>query len=132
VPRHRAGMGSAMNDTTRELGGSLGVAVIGSLLASRFSDAIASALTGLPAGQSARAGSGLPGALQVADELGDGGRSLAAAARDAWMSGFHVSLIAGATIVGMASVIAFKWLPDRAHDHELHVSSDAEAEVVAA
>ena len=36
VPRERAGMGSAMNDTTRELGGSLGIAVLGSVMASTY------------------------------------------------------------------------------------------------
>jgi EmrB/QacA subfamily drug resistance transporter len=122
VPRHRAGMGSAMNDTTRELGGSLGVAVIGSLLGSRFSHAIGDDLIGLPANAAARAGSGLPGALQVGRAMGDGGHALIAAARDAWVSGFHVSLVVGAVVVGLSSLIALKWLPDRAHDHALHES----------
>ena len=47
VPREHAGMGSAMNDTTRELGGSLGVAVFGSLLASRYVHELAPSLGGL-------------------------------------------------------------------------------------
>ena len=41
VPRDRAGMGSATNDTTRELGGALGVAVLGSLLASQYTSGVA-------------------------------------------------------------------------------------------
>ena len=41
VPRNRAGMGSATNDTTRELGGALGVAVLGSLLASQYTSGVA-------------------------------------------------------------------------------------------
>ena len=49
VPRDRAGMGSATNDTTRELGGALGVAVLGSLVASQYTSGVSSAVAGLPA-----------------------------------------------------------------------------------
>ena len=49
VPRDRAGMGSATNDTTRELGGALGVAVLGSLLASQYASGVSPAVAGLPA-----------------------------------------------------------------------------------
>ena len=41
VPRDRAGMGSATNDTTRELGGALGVAVLGSLVTGQFANGVA-------------------------------------------------------------------------------------------
>src|SRR5690606_1657680 len=49
VPRNRAGMGSAMNDTTRELGGALGIAVLGSVLGSVYGDKIVEAVSNLPA-----------------------------------------------------------------------------------
>ena len=66
VPLGRAGVGSAMNDTTRELGGALGVAVLGSLVASRYdSQIISGAIAGLPASAHAVADSGLSGALTV-------------------------------------------------------------------
>ena len=44
VPRDRAGIGSAMNDTTRELGGALGVAVLGSLVTSQYTSGLADAV----------------------------------------------------------------------------------------
>ena len=47
-PRARAGVGSAMNDTTRELGGALGVAVLGSLVLSQFQSSISGSISGLP------------------------------------------------------------------------------------
>ncbi|MDQ2648965.1 MAG: MFS transporter, partial [Actinomycetota bacterium] len=47
VPPARAGIGSAMNDTTRELGGALGVAVLGSLLTTGYGSSISSSLGGL-------------------------------------------------------------------------------------
>ncbi|MGH9272521.1 MAG: MFS transporter, partial [Ilumatobacteraceae bacterium] len=48
VPRDRAGVGSAMNDTTRELGGALGVAVLGSLVTSQYTSALADTAAALP------------------------------------------------------------------------------------
>ena len=48
VPLGRAGIGSAMNDTTRELGGALGVAVLGSIVTSRYAAGIADDIAGLP------------------------------------------------------------------------------------
>ena len=59
VPMGKAGVGSAMNDTTRELGGALGVAVLGSLVASRYDGRLSSALVGLPAAVGALAGTSL-------------------------------------------------------------------------
>lgn len=119
VPRERAGMGSAMNDTTREVGGSLGIAVLGSLLASRFAHEMEPVVSRLPAELAGHAES-LPGALAVAAQLGEPGAQLAAAAVDAFVSGFRLSLLAGAALVGVSALIALRRLPDRAHDHDLH------------
>jgi hypothetical protein len=120
VPREHAGMGSAMNDTTRELGGSLGVAVFGSLLASRYVHELAPSLGGLADPARRTAQDSLGGALGVAARAGGAdGAGLAAAARDAWMSGFSLSLMIGTVIVGAAAVLAYKGLPDTAADEEL-------------
>ncbi len=74
VPPHRAGVGSAMNDTTRELGGALGVAVLGSLLTTGYGSAIRPSLGGLAPDVRARHGHGLAGRRR------DGGVRVAAAA----------------------------------------------------
>jgi predicted MFS family arabinose efflux permease len=120
VPREKAGMGSAMNDTTRELGSSLGVAVFGSLLASRYAHALAPSVTALSGAPRELTVGSLAGALQVAGSLGQDGSALAAAAKDAWVSGFRLSLIAGAIVVGVAAFIANRFLPDQAHDVASH------------
>lgn len=117
VPRSRAGMGSAMNDTTRELGGSLGVAILGSLLASRYASEVAGAVSNLPGAAKGVAESSLAGALTVAQKLpGEAGLMLADASKTAWMSGFRFSLIVGAIVIATSSIIAFVWLPDKADD----------------
>lgn len=117
VPRARAGMGSAMNDTTRELGGSLGVAILGSLLASRYASEVSGVVANLPAQAKTVAESSLAGALAVAERLPqDMAVVLSTSAKTAWMSGFRFSLITGAIIIGASAVIAYLWLPDSSDD----------------
>ena len=112
VPLRRAGIGSAMNDTTRELGGALGVAVLGSLLTTRFGSAIAPALGGLGAGDTAVAGSGLAGALDVAGSLPAAtGTALADAARVAYVDGMALAALVAAAVVGTTAALAARLLP---------------------
>jgi len=109
VPRERAGMGSAMNDTTRELGGSLGIAVLGSVMASTYASHVAGAVTGLPAQAAAVVKSGLAGALAVAGQTGN--TALAATAKSAYMSGMTLAMVVGAGIILVAAVLALVGLP---------------------
>lgn len=114
VPRARAGMGSAMNDTTRELGGSLGVAVLGSLLASQYGSKISPAVAGLPDQAREIASNSLAGALKVSEMLPPSiGTSIVEAAKSAWISGFHRALIVGAVTIAISSLVAFIWLPNK-------------------
>jgi Na+/melibiose symporter-like transporter len=112
VPAGNAGIGSAMNDTTRELGGALGVAVLGSLLSTRYTSELGQFLVDLPASQAARAESGLAGALSVARELPpSAGRSLADGARTAYLDGMSLAVVVAAVIVAGAAVAASVLLP---------------------
>ncbi|HEY8525675.1 MAG TPA: MFS transporter [Acidimicrobiales bacterium] len=117
VPPERAGVGSAMNDTSREVGGALGVAVLGSLVTTQFSGAVGSelgALGSLPAGARAQVESGLSGALEVAGRLtgaGGDGQALAEAARDAWVDGFALAVLAAAGVLLAAAVAVRTLLP---------------------
>jgi EmrB/QacA subfamily drug resistance transporter len=117
VPRKQAGMGSAMNDTTRELGGSLGVAVFGSLLASRYASQLADAVTQLPARAADAVSGSLAGALRVGAEAPEPqGAALVEAAKAAWVDGFRFSLLIAGLVVAVAGLVAWKFLPDRAVD----------------
>ena len=111
VPLSKAGVGSAMNDTTRELGGALGVAVLGSLVTSSYTSSLNPALAGLPAQARSIADSGLAGALAVAQKLGAAGDPLAAAAKQAFVDGLGVAAIAGAVVVFAAAAVAWFLLP---------------------
>jgi EmrB/QacA subfamily drug resistance transporter len=115
VPPGRAGIGSAMNDTSRELGGALGVAVLGSLLTTQFTSSLRPALAALPASAEAAAGTGLAGALEVARELPGGpGGALAEAARAAFVVGFGLAGLVAAGLALAAAVGAYILLPRHA------------------
>ncbi len=112
VPLGRAGVGSAMNDTTRELGGALGVAVLGSLVTSRFTSSLGPALTGLPERARVAAESGLTGTLEVAGELGGApGEALRAAGQQAFVDGLGLAAVVGAVVVFTAAAATWFLLP---------------------
>jgi hypothetical protein len=112
VPLGRAGVGSAMNDTTRELGGALGVAVLGSIVASRYDTQIASAIAGLSPAAHSLADSGLSGALEVGGQVGGPqGARIVSTAREAYVSGMSIATLVGAAVALVASVIVYRNLP---------------------
>ncbi|MCA1282895.1 MFS transporter [Saccharopolyspora sp. 7B] len=111
VPRARAGMGSATNDVTREVGASLGVAVLGSVLGSAYSTQLGPAVAGLPPEAQAMAKESLPGGLQVAASLGQQGAALAHEVVVSWMGGMRFANLAGAALILLAALIAWIWMP---------------------
>jgi hypothetical protein len=117
VPRHKAGVGSAVNDATRLLGGTLGVAVIGSVYASLYASRLTSTLpAGLP-GQFARAAhSSVGGALGVASGLSHSGHAALAAgvhhaASSAFFHGFSAGNLVAAGVAVAGAVMAAALLP---------------------
>jgi Na+/melibiose symporter-like transporter len=134
VPRAKAGVGSAVNDTTRQVGGALGVAIIGSVMSSFYGSRIVGLLTraGLHGAPVSVAKQGLGKALGVAGDpslpLTTAQRTqLAQGAKDAFVAGMHRGLLvaAGAALVG--AIIAARWLPANAADPEVLVNQDADA-----
>jgi EmrB/QacA subfamily drug resistance transporter len=129
LPLAKAGVGSAVNDTTRQVGGALGVAVIGSILTSIYGSNIATFLRGkpIPAAAAAEIKNGLVNALGVAADPHAAAYKvqLIAASKTAFVDGLTtaVYVAAAATIVG--AIVAFKWLPARARDEDV-LEQDAE------
>jgi EmrB/QacA subfamily drug resistance transporter len=133
LPREKAGVGSAVNDTTRELGGALGVAVIGSVLSSLYDGRLAErAGTSVPAPALDAAKESVGSALVVANQVGgDPGGSLAAAARDAFVHGFTQASMVTAAVAVVGALVALRWLPARAESVDEATderSEDAERE----
>jgi EmrB/QacA subfamily drug resistance transporter len=117
LPRTKAGVGSAMNDTTRMLGGALGVAVLGSVLATSYRPGVTSRLAHLGVSHAVVAGArdSVGGAVSVAAALPAAlGRQVTAAARIEFVHGFHTAVFVGSLVVLFGAVIVFTFLPARA------------------
>jgi len=111
VPRNRSGMGSAMNDTTRELGSALGVAVLGAILTSVYSSKIAETANQFTGAVKEGIESSLAVALNVSQNLGPAAATVADAAKAAFMSGLSSAAIVAAVILFASALIAFFGLP---------------------
>ncbi|MFB3738863.1 MAG: MFS transporter [Candidatus Velamenicoccus archaeovorus] len=123
LPREKAGVGSAMNDTTRQIGGALGVAVLGSIFSSAYASGLATTLSRLPTEVAEVVRSSVGGALLAAKTIGGpSGAALAGSASTSFVHAMDRALTIGALIAGAASVVALLWLPNRAEPdvEELH------------
>jgi EmrB/QacA subfamily drug resistance transporter len=118
VPPRRAGAGSAMNDATRELGAALGVAVLGSIAASRYGSGLGPAIASLSPADQAAARTSLAGALQTASRLPtDAAAQLVSGAEHAFVSGVHLAAICGAILAASAAVLVLRFLPRHIDQH---------------
>lgn len=117
VSKERAGVGSAVNDATRELGGTLGVAVIGSVFASLYAPALEGpAMRGLPASTVGSARESIGAALVAAERLRADGAvepatRLAAAAGHGFFDGLQAGCLLAAGVCLAGAVIAAVALP---------------------
>ncbi len=119
LPPSKAGVGSAMNDTTRQVGAALGVAVIGSVFATSYRPGVASKLSAVHAPPEVVriARDSVGGAVQAASRLPSGlGRSVALAARQEFVSGLSLAFVVAAVVVMLAGAVVFAFLPARAAD----------------
>jgi len=119
LPPAKAGVGSAMNDTTRQMGGALGVAILGSVFATFYRPGIADRLVdvGLTSEQLGRARDSIGGALQVAAELPQASAArVISAAKSEFVNGMHHAVFVGLLVVVLAVIVVFAFLPAHAHD----------------
>jgi EmrB/QacA subfamily drug resistance transporter len=120
LPPEKAGVGSAMNDTTREIGGALGVAILGTIATASYT----SSITGSAGFSKLEAAS--PAAAQaVRDSVGSAAvvaenlpaalaHMVTAAANDAFIHALDRSVIVGAAVAALGAAVAYFFLP--AHD----------------
>ena len=121
LPRAKAGVGSAVNDTTRQVGGAVGVALLGSLLSSRYLTQMDQGLSGValsPALHDKVTGNVGP-AVEIGKRIGGPqGAQLQQVAKEAFVSGMHLAVVVAALIILVAAVGVFLWLPSRAPGDE--------------
>ena len=117
VPMHKAGVGSAVNDTTREVGGAIGIAVVGSVVSSIYRSNASSTIAQFPEELQEVARVNIARALGVVGRLEQTAGAEAAAVlrndlRQAFVDGTHVALRVSAALVAVGAVIMFVRLPD--------------------
>ena len=117
LPLGKAGVGSAVNDTTRQVGGALGVAIVGSVLSSVYGTKIADFMgeAGLPAKAIDGARDGLGSALAIAGKVGGPeGAAIAGQARAAFVEALHGGAIVASVAAAVGAVVVIRSLPSHA------------------
>jgi len=128
LPLAHAGVGSAMNDTVRMVGGTLGVAVLGSLLSSRYGADMEGAVDGLPEPAATAAGESIGHATAVADRTGgEIGATLDRVAETAFSSAMGTTLIVAAAVALAGALVARVVLPGRERERTEKAALQAEA-----
>ncbi|MFI1796099.1 MFS transporter [Streptomyces sp. NPDC020379] len=116
LPREKAGSGSAVNNTFRQVGGALGVAVLGSLLSTTYRDGISGdldAVPGLSGPARHAAGESIEATLGVAEKLGPQGKALVGPANDAFIHAMHVTVLGSAGVALLGAAVVALFLPGR-------------------
>src|SRR5579859_4120363 len=114
VPRERAGAGSALTNTARQVSGALGVAVLGSILAQAYRTQLGPHLDALPAAARSAATSSITASQAVAARLGPAGRGLSRFADTSYVHAMHLTTLISAAITLLGAIVVIRWMPGRA------------------
>jgi EmrB/QacA subfamily drug resistance transporter len=115
VPEANAGLGSAINDTGRQVGAALGIGILGALANAGYRASIGGAVASLSPDLAAAAERSVGAALQIAAGVGGpAGAALRGAANAAFMDGFALAMLAGAALLAAGAVAVLWRLPS--HD----------------
>src|SRR5215472_15380175 len=113
LPRERAGAGSALTNTSRQVAFALSVAVLGSILAEFYRNSLSPALAHLPAAARGAASASITGTQAVAQQLGSAGRSLLGPANDAFVHAMHITTLVAAALVLVGGFVVLRWMPGK-------------------
>ncbi|HEU5159942.1 MAG TPA: DHA2 family efflux MFS transporter permease subunit [Streptosporangiaceae bacterium] len=113
LPKEKAGAGSAINNTARQVAVAMGVAVLGSVVAAVYRGELSSRLDALPPGPRHLAGESIEGTMAVAQRLGPAGQSLIDPAHAAFVHAIHTAAAAAAVIAFIGALMVFTWMPGR-------------------
>ncbi|MEV7979461.1 MFS transporter [Streptomyces sp. NPDC086519] len=113
LPREKAGSASALSNTFRQVGGALGIAVLGSVLSTSYRNGIEGKLGTLPPGLRETAGESIEATLGVAAKLGAQGKALVTPANDAFLHAMHTTALCGAGVALIGAVVVALFLPGK-------------------
>jgi MFS transporter, DHA2 family, multidrug resistance protein len=113
LPREKAGVGSAVSNTVRQVAAALGVAVLGSVVSAVYRHDIARSIADLPAPARAAARESISGTYGVASRLGPAGADLVATANRTFVHAMHYAAWGSALAALIGFVVVLAWLPGR-------------------
>jgi EmrB/QacA subfamily drug resistance transporter len=135
LPREKAGAGSAVNNTGRQVGGALGVAIVGSILSSAYRDKISPVVDRIHGLTAAQRGE-ISGSIGSTDGFVEQNRaahpgvvSLIEPANNAFIHAMHVAVIGSMAVAALGFLSVLIWLPRRGAAQPTVVSGQAEAQV---
>jgi EmrB/QacA subfamily drug resistance transporter len=131
LPEEKQGVASALNDTMREMGGAVGIALIGSVLNSAYRTNVASTAATLPPAVAESVTAGIGSALAVAGPMGADGNALLIAARQAFVDGMAPALYLAAGLALAAAAFTALRGPKTAAEAEprLHPTDGTKPQV---
>jgi hypothetical protein len=135
VPQEKAGVGSAVNDTTREVGGALGIAILGAVMFASYRSGVehlATVLPGLSAEVIEQAASSIQAAHAVAATLpADAAQMMIETANSAFVTGITQAMFIGAVIAGLGAALVWVALPADAGEEPSEEGAEAHVDVQA-
>jgi EmrB/QacA subfamily drug resistance transporter len=120
VPREKAGAGAAVNNSVRQVGGALGVAILGSVMASAYAARLGDTVEGLPAELRGGAGESIVatlGAVQQAQgwdpAVARAAADVVAPAQEAFVGAMHLTALGTVAAALVAALVVLVWMPGR-------------------
>jgi EmrB/QacA subfamily drug resistance transporter len=132
LPRERAGAGSALTNTARQIAVALSVAVLGSILSSAYRSSLNPTLSHLPAAARNGAGESITATQAVAAQLGHAGQFLLDPANAAFVDAMRVTTTVAAALAIVGGLAVLRWLPGRKRPTIQEIEEMIAAEVAAA
>jgi EmrB/QacA subfamily drug resistance transporter len=124
LPRERAGAGSALTNTSRQVGVALGVAVLGSILAQAYRDQLRPSLSALSPAVRNAASQSIAATQATAQQLGAAGHNLLAPADTAFTHAMHVTTVVAALISLAGALVVLRWMPGARRAEDLPVAAE--------
>jgi len=100
-------------NTARQVAVALSVAILGSILAQFYRNALSPSLTALPAAARSAASSSITATQAVAQQLGTSGRSLLGPANDAFVSSMRITTLIAAVLALAGGFVVLRWMPGK-------------------